>query len=477
MNQNCFPHNLLIRFRENQHKTAFSLYDGTAITDVSYGKFCDDVLSVAGYFKSNGIRNKHIAFVSPGGYRWIVAFLGAMVSGNVIVSLNPALPAELLKWQLEFSDSELVYTDDSYVGKLSEQEFDLPIIVFSQVIAGMPIAIDEIVPIHENDAAVMVFTSGTTGASKAAQLTLLNLWTGIQNAKEIFDGFNSDRSLGVMPLFHIAAIQGALQSFYYGNTICIGRGIGYIMMDIPIFQPISVMLVPLMVENLIKLMKRCPTQEDREKYIGKKLKRITVVGAALQQEYLRYLLNMGFIVNNVYGMTETAGSGTRLEVDLEHNGSIGKPLGDVQCQILDGELLLKSGAIMKGYYKDTEETAKVIRDGWIYTGDLARCDADGYYYITGRKKNVIILPNGENVNPGEVEEKLGRCPEIEECLVYSDGKGICADVFAVDEASSAAYIKHYNEEMPPSHQIYKVYFTKEPLPKTATGKIKRKENV
>jgi long-chain acyl-CoA synthetase len=190
----------------------------------------------------------------------------------------------------------------------------------------------------------------------------------------------------------------------------------------------------------------------------------------------RELLEKNIQIDVIFGMTESAGDGSWCLVDENHLGTIGKPDGNIAFRIVDGEILLKSDGVMKGYYKDSDETAKVIVDGWLHTGDMGYCDEDGYYYITGRKKNVIILSNGENVNPEEIEATFGACAAIEECLVYSDGKGICGDVYTSDRDSAAAFIKAYNESMPMYRQVYKITYTDEPLPKTGSGKIKRKEN-
>ena len=206
------------------------------------------------------------------------------------------------------------------------------------------------------------------------------------------------------------------------------------------------------------------------------MKRLAIQNS-LKPSIAQFLLEQGIDVEAVYGMTESAGDGSACGLDIAHIGSIGKTLGDVSIKIKDGELLIHTESVMKGYYKDIEETEKVIIDGWLYTGDMGYCDEDGYYYITGRKKNVIILSNGENVNPEEIEATLGNCEFVKECLVYSDGKGICADIYTEDNDSVAVFVKNYNLNMPMYRQIHKVNYMVNPLPKTGSGKIKRKENV
>ena len=178
-----------------------------------------------------------------------------------------------------------------------------------------------------------------------------------------------------------------------------------------------------------------------------------------------------------YGMTETTGVGTWGRWDEAHATSVGKAYGNFQCRIHEGEILIKGPFVIKGYYKDPEETEKITDNGWIHTGDMGRCDEDGHFYITGRKKNVIILSNGENVNPEELEEILYRCPAVQECMVYGIPKGICADICTKDPETVSAYVKQYNLQVPLYRQIFKLNCTAEPLEKTGSGKIKRKENI
>lgn len=250
----------------------------------------------------------------------------------------------------------------------------------------------------------------------------------------------------------------------------------YFLFDLPILNPRVISLVPVALDSLAKIIKKTHTSEIQKKVIGFALTHISVGGAQSNNKTCEFMMEQGFSIQMGYGMTETNGAGTFCILKPSKVNSIGKPYGHTQMRIKNGELQIKSPAIMKGYYKDPEETAKVIVDGWLHTGDMGYCDEDGYYYITGRKKNVIILSNGENVNPEEIEATFGICDAIEESLVYSDGKGICADVFTKDRDVAAAYIKQYNGNMPLYRQVYKVNYTEEPLPKTGSGKIKRKEN-
>ena len=456
---------------------AFSVYDGENLHDISYPVFANDILSAAKYFKQKNISKQHVALLSPSNYKWLVVFFAALTNENVVITLNPALPADMLNWQLNKSDAEIVFSEDTFAENLVAANLTLPVVSFSELEGYSPIEMSEIKTGAIYDTAVMMFTSGTTGTSKAAELTMRNLQVSVESGYDYYTCKDLDRTTGVLPLYHVAGLIRALDSLYFGKTVCFGRGLAYMMLDIPVFNPTNIAMVPSMVENMSKLLKGTKTPQDRQKYLGNNLKRISVVGAALKQDIIVQMRDYGYSMDNLYGMTETTGLGIWLMLDPEHHKAIGKPYGDMECCIQDGELLLKSEANMKGYYKDPEETAKVIKDGWLYTGDLAYCDSDGYYYLTGRKKNVIILSNGENVNPEEIESVFEECDAIAESMIYSDGKGICADVFTKERDTAAAFIKKYNESMPMYRQVYKVNYSATPLEKTGSGKIKRKVNV
>ena len=191
------------------------------------------------------------------------------------------------------------------------------------------------------------------------------------------------------------------------------------------------------------------------------------------------LAQNGFVVNQCYGMTETFGDGILNFTQVEkHMSAVGKPDDHVQYKLDEtGEICIKGDCVMLGYYKDPEATAEVIdADGWFHTGDLARMDEEGFYYITGRKKNLIILASGENVSPEELEKKLALCPAIIECIVKEKSQKICAVIHCPEDKQEEvrAFVTEANRSLPLYKRISAVEFTAEPLPRNALGKLLRK---
>ena len=473
---------LIIKFASEENDiAAFSLYDGDQAKDVVYQDFAKDILSAVAYFKKSGMQNQHIGIAAPNSYDWVVTFFAAILSGNVAVLMNPALPKDTLLWQCEKADVSVVFSESDMAFD-DQEKSNVDMLTFKDITGMNPVSVEDVCSRDLDDTVVLMFTSGTTGKSKAVEITLRNLYVCIytmcfmREQEGTIDAPGAERVYFGYPMFHIAGLKVMLRALYQTATICMGRGIRYMFADFKMLNPTHISLVPMSVESAIKIMKQTD-KVTRKAYFGDKLTRVSSGGAAMKIDVVNYLIEQGYTVETAYGMTETTGVGTWRVLDGTHIGSLGRIGGETQCRIQDGEILFKTAGIMKGYYKDPEETSKIIEDGWIHTGDLGYCDEDGYYYITGRKKNVIILSNGENVNPEEIEARWGSCGAILECLVYGDGKGICADVYTDDESAAADFIKQYNEGMPFYRQVYKVNYMKEPLEKTGTGKIKRKENV
>ena len=475
MGNKAYVKGLVVQFANMaQDAIAFSIYDGQQVIDISYPQFASDILKAEGYFVKNNIHRQHVALLAPNSYEWVVAFFAISLAGNTVVTINPDLPPDLLEEKLTFTDVSTICADhNQYKDEIKVD--GITWVTFAELnefgASEQPFLYDWAL----DETWIMVSTSGTTGKSKIIEYSIENMFSHFFDLEEIFDDYYN-RPLVVAPMHHSIGLFGVLNALYFGFCLCIGRGSLYMMADMPVLNPSYIQTVPATLESIVKLLKNAKTDEERQKYIGKNLKRVTTGGAISNPAICRYLMDMGIVVENGYGMTETTGAGTWCELSENNLTTIGKPYGTTQMRIKDGEIQIKSPGVMKGYYKDPEATAAIIEDGWLHTGDLGYCDKDGYYYITGKKKNVIILSNGENVNPEEVEATFANCDAIEECLVYSDGKGICADVFTRERDTVAAFIKKYNKSMPMYRQVYKVNYTEEPLPKTGSGKIKRKEN-
>lgn len=468
---------ILKRFLDHpENSAAFSLYDGEKVQNIGYRKFADDVMRAAAYLNKQEIRRQNIALIAPNCYEWFVVLLALMASGNVPVLLNPLLPWEMLGKQIAQADVSMIWTHMMEDKAIQESEAaHLKCLDYDAMKREEPVGIDDLYIDSEDETAVLIATSGTTGKSKMVEVTYGNLQSRMDSILDIYTDRDKERYCMVLPTFHIAGLASSLGTFYYGKTLCMGRGIMYVFADLPVLNPTIINLVPSMAETFFKIVRRS-TEEELRKYVGKNLRRIVLGGSSVTPQLCESLISKGFSLETGYAMTETVGAGTWCEVKDAPQGTIGKISGGVQCRIQDGELLFKGPSVMKGYYKDPEATAQVMEDGWLHTGDMGYCDEQGYYFITGRKKNVIILSNGENVNPEEIEDKFSECDAIAESMVYSNGKGICADVYTENEEAAAAFIAAYNASMPKYRQVYKVNYSATPLEKTGSGKIKRKEN-
>lgn len=460
---------------DDQNRIALKLYNGKQITDVSYPELAEKILSAASYFKENGLRGRHIALVGTNSQEWIVALFAITASGNVAVPMNPALPKDTLLTQCAQADVSVICGDSRDISVFEETHTCVSYDFFRKKVQMHP---EDIACPEPDELAMLLLTSGTIGKSKAVELTYANLASCLKSADEIFTEPGIDRIMTALPMFHIAGIRGALAMLYRFKTLCIGRGIMYLFRDMPVLQPDYISLVPLMVDSLIKIMRKVSLSELQEKYIGANLKRICIGGATVDPDNCRYLMENGFTIDSGYALTETTGVGTWGKWDKDHFNTIGRPSDELRWRIVDGEFQFKGPAIMKGYYKDPEATQMAIQDGWLHTGDLGFCDKDGYCYLTGRKKNVIVMSNGEKLNPEEVEKQFQSCDAIEECLIWYSKRDriLCIEVYTNNKEGVRKYIEMYNERMPLSYQIHRIVYRDKPFKRTASGKLMRKEH-
>jgi len=449
--------------------TAFELYDGHQIVHVPYQKFAKDILCSVRFFQDHQIENTHIALIGDNSYEWIVSFLAIAATGNAAVLINPLLPPDLVLRQCRMADVSLICCHDQHAANLADF---FPCYPYSELLKNQLFPVSNLPRPHHTATVVMMFTSGTTGEGKIVELSYQNIASSIRSADQVFSEPGIEKIMSVLPMFHIAGLRGTLAMLYRNKTICIGRGAKYLFQDLPALSPSYVLLVPMIADSLVKLLQRTTTPQ---KYLGSSLKRICLGGAAPNPSVCRYMLDLGFTLDGGYAMTETSGVGTWGQWDDQHFNTIGKLSSELQCRIEDGELLFKGPSVMKGYYKDPDATAKVLKDGWFHSGDLGFCDEDGYYYITGRKKNVIVMSNGEKINPEETEHYLMTCDAILECIVTYRNGALCLDVYVKDTETAKAFLERYHANMPTAFHFQKISFLSEPFRKNSTGKIIREE--
>ncbi len=457
-------------------RIAMCIRDGENDRDVTYRDFCQDILKAAGWFRENNIVGQNIAMISEGDYWFYVALFGCFASGNAVAMIAPELAVDMLEKHCDKTDITAAYVSNAVYNDIKDKVAVGTWILPEMLAQGTAISVDEVHEAEEDETVVLLFTSGTTGISKAAMTTSF----GLQNTVEFLDSYYEETGLQpafhVIPRYHDVGMRLALVTFKRGEILNVGRSVQYLMMNLATFNPAYAVMVPSMASSLVRLLKKAKDQAAREKIVGKNLKRVCLLGAAITPALAQDLEDLGIELEVTYGMTETSHISWSV-VGGAKKGSVGKVRPGVQVRIQDGEIQINSPSAMKGYYKQPEETEKVIGTGWMATGDMGYVDEDGYCYLTGRKKNVIILSNGKNVSPEEIEAKLDVSDAVMECMVWGDGKGICAEIYTQDPEAVEEFVRVYNSQVPRYRQVYKVNCTAEPLEKTGTGKIKRKENV
>ena len=333
---------------------------------------------------------------------------------------------------------------------------------------------------------MLMFTSGTTGRSKGVMLSEKNYFTACQM---YIDGLKSvldyeerlvpqylDQTFShftLVPMFHLA---GFICYFVYGvqgwtlNLCCDARDL---RRDMSLMHSDAMSTPPVLVEMICNEVKR--GHADRLNGLWN----LSCSSAILDPAILSDLVKNGFYINQCYSMTELAGYGLlNVTQEGDHLRALGKPDGFCEVKVGEtGEICVRGGCVMLGYYKNPEATAETIdKDGWLHTGDLARVDEEGYYYMTGRKKNLIILDSGENVSPEELEKLLGKCDAIKECIVKEMGKKIGTVVCCEDDKQQQVkeFVTELNRTLPMYKRISVVECSTEPLPRNALGKLLRK---
>ena len=459
--------------------------DGKTVVEKKYREYAQDIRRMVAYLKAEvpDIKGRRIVLLSRNCYEFCVASYGIILAGGVLVTLNQKKTWEELEYELGLVEPALILNDGIDYGCRAELEAAYgpklrPMDCYKETAPG------ELTNcVGHDDLMMLMFTSGTTGRSKGVMLSERNMCASLHTYSEVAENWITDRlpagqklplsHMTLLPLFHMACFVCVMSYPPAGWALNLCGDIRDFYRDLGLMHSDVMASAPMLVETVYNDMKRGRVSRLNG------LWDLCCSSAALDPRMLLELAQNGFVVNQCYGMTETFGDGILNFTQVEkHMSAVGKPDDHVQYKLDEtGEICIKGDCVMLGYYKDPEATEEVIdADGWFHTGDLARMDEEGFYYITGRKKNLIILASGENVSPEELEKKLALCPAITECIVKEKGQKICAVIYCPEDKQEEvrAFVIEVNRSLPLYKRISTVEFTVEPLPRNALGKLLRK---
>lgn len=472
------------------------------VVEKTYKELYRDSARVSAALKHRGLEGKYIAVVGASSYPWIASYLGIINGGSVAVPLDAGLPAEE-QWELmnrahvscllcDPAKKELAAGAAEHCPELSS------VIWLSEEnqADGLPcwgqfLTEEGISDFHPDPDALctILFTSGTTGKSKGVMLSHRNLTDNVDCV--YVDTQPGAVILSVLPTHHAFCLtMDWLKGLSVGATICINDSLLHMVKNMKRFKPLAMLMVPLMVETIYKKLKEVnpllPKRLVAREAFGGNLEYIFCGGARLEPMYMEEFEKYGIRIFQGYGMTECApviSSNGQLH---NRTGSVGKPLSNCQIRFVEEEIQVKGSSVMLGYFEMPEETAETITDGWLHTGDLGRLDEDGFLYITGRKKNLIILANGENISPEEIEGKLACERLIGEIVVTGNGNRLKAHIYPDQDivtkkrldpdavkAGLQQILDAYNDRQPTYKRITALEVMDGEFEKSSTRKIKR----
>ena len=500
----------LIYFAADKYsdKPAFAFERGEETKTISYCQFKEEVESLATALFCKGLNNGKVALIGENSYEWLLSYFAVVNSGNVIVPLDKELPPADIKYLIDHSGVEMFIFSDAFLDIAKYLRENGANIQHYINMSKMPELIKQgesakkdnneaiAYKIDNNALAAIMYTSGTTGMSKGVMLSHKNI---ANNTMAVCQSvFFPDKSLLVLPLHHIAGFVGVLCMLAYGSKIAINLSFKNLAKDFNKYKPGIVVLVPLFVETFYKQIKALAAKSNDEDGLSKTANQVfggnleyIICGAApLDSKYVDGYLDFGVTVLNVYGLTECSGALSINRNQYFNTSSVGQiiPLCNVMISNPDenghGEIYAKGDIIMQGYYKNEQATKETFDSEWFKTGDIGHIDNDGFLYVSGRKKNLIILSNGKNVYPEEIEfDLLKFIPYAKEAVVYAGNDEIIAEIFLDTEnhPDCASQLNNdiveFNRTLPSYKNIAKTVIRDTEFPKTTTKKIKRHSRV
>ncbi len=454
-------------------RCAYRIVDGANATEKSYRRYLKDVNIAAARLeeKFGDLTGKHIGIYEQTSYEYAALLAAIIFSRAVAVPLNNMESAENVSFAIKTAKLDALIADN-----WAFSDPGIPVISISEIFTGK-ITDKKLTDFSDAEGdreALIIFTSGTTSLSKGVVISVRSLFGGKKVAlpKACMDGSLDCvgmRAYTNFPLYHIGGICVWLSWTTHGCTTYLSKDPRAILTDLECQIIDTAGVVPATLNLWVNALRR--GHYDR---LGR-VKHVMTGGAAISPEVVKEFLDHDITVAQYYGMSELGGFVTCNYDSAGHAKSAGQAIDDVKIRIVDGEICIRYWGNMQGYIDNEEATNEALKDGEMYTGDLGYLDEEGYLFITGRKKNLIILSSGENVSPEELEGFIYKNSSVKECKVYEKDDRIHAGIFceAGDQEDIKRHVFELNKRMPIYKRIYKIDFRDTAFEKTASGKIKR----
>ena len=536
------------RIENFSKNVAFKYKENSQIKEIKYDQYIKDVKSLGTALIDMNI--KRVVVIGNNSYKWCTTYLATTTAGKVIVPLDKALTDIEIGNLIKRSQADAIVYERKYqkaIDEIIKQGCDLKhkicmdskekedILSYDKVLETGRRLVEEgdnryeDVKIDSYKMSIMLFTSGTTSEPKAVMLSQNNICSNIVAINKYVKLYQSDTLLSFLPIHHtFECTITFLYGIYSGSTVAFCEGLRYIQQNLKEYKVSVFVAVPLVLETMYKKIQKAIKDKGKTELINKMVKisntllkchidlrkvffkqildnfgghlRVVFYGAApMSKDTIIGYNNLGIEQVQGYGLTETS---PVISAETDHKkrpGSIGLVLENLECKIDNpdkdgiGEITVKGPSVMLGYYNNEKATKEVLKDGWFSTGDYGYIDKDGFLYITGRKKDVIVLRNGENVYPQEIETLINKIPYVKESIVYQRGQSktdtmLCAKIVYDEEIIKETFgekteeeykeeiwkeIKEINKNLPLFKHIKKIEITTKELEKTTTQKVKR----